>query len=551
MATPTPQPPPPAAPAAADSGLHAALRYTGVPPSVLKWRPRMPSKKMAVFLTLVGGGTYAYWYDRKECVRIKEEYVSRVGHLAKQPMEGSLAFGRKVTVYAAKWPEDDDYERGLKFFKRYVKRSMEEHPALFQLIMTLDGAQLLDQDLTCQTATLEDVNVKSQVPSDKPVLVSAAIDYDLVSSPQHGSLTRHLQAKIIKARRRALSKQLGLDATTPLEEPEPWFLAGTPGQLTPEQKEKREVEGGVVIIGRHTLKEYMEGLRRGWMCGVGKFDREKQVEALVSADGFFDLPEPLVEEAPIAAPVAEPEVPQAPATPQPQKPLGLGGLPLLNKPTPTAAPNAPAKPAIDPETLIPESAHAPPTTLPPQPTMLLLPWMNHLGVKQVPWMLWDMFNERSKYRAGGEAAMKLIFGGVRDFEGREMDVAIQHDSAAEGSVHAVTDLDFDIDVEEYYKKSFNDVPSRIQKLRDAYYASLRDRLQAARDLAAGVREPTKDEVAKPPLKEEELKAERLKKEIRWRNEEEGYEIVKKGTPVTWMDRWSGWLKVYTEPEDEL
>ncbi|KAJ9121608.1 hypothetical protein QFC22_002227 [Naganishia vaughanmartiniae] len=116
-------PPPPAPPAAAESGLHQALRYTGVPPSVLKWRPRLPSKKMAVFLTLVGSGTYAYWYDRKECARIKEEYVQRVAHLAKVPMEGSLAFGRKVTVYAAKWPEDDDYERGLKYFKRYVKVS--------------------------------------------------------------------------------------------------------------------------------------------------------------------------------------------------------------------------------------------------------------------------------------------------------------------------------------------------------------------------------------------------------------------------------------------
>jgi import inner membrane translocase subunit TIM54 len=80
---------------------------------------------MAVFLTLVGGGTYAYWYDRKECARIKQEYVDRVAHLAKVPMDGSLAFGRKVTVYAAKWPEDDDYERGLKYFKRYVKVSWE------------------------------------------------------------------------------------------------------------------------------------------------------------------------------------------------------------------------------------------------------------------------------------------------------------------------------------------------------------------------------------------------------------------------------------------
>jgi import inner membrane translocase subunit TIM54 len=106
-----------------ESGFDAALKYTGVPPSVLKWRPRMPSKKMTVFLSLVAGGSYAYWYDRKECARLKQEYISRVEHLSKQPLDGSLAFGRKVTVYAAKWPEDDDYDRGLKYFKRYVKVS--------------------------------------------------------------------------------------------------------------------------------------------------------------------------------------------------------------------------------------------------------------------------------------------------------------------------------------------------------------------------------------------------------------------------------------------
>lgn len=378
-----------------------------------------------------------------------------------------------------------------------------------------------------------------------------------MSSPQYGSLTRHLQAKIIKARRRALSKQLGLDATTPLEDPEPWFLAGTPGQLSLEQKEQREVEGGVIIIGRHTLKEYMEGLRRGWMCGVAKFDREKQVETLVNADGFFDTPEALADTTSNSDVSEEVVAPPVTAPHQPRKPFGLGALPF-NKPIPSAIPNAAVKPAVDPETLIPESAHAAPTTLPAQPSMLLLPWMNHLGFKQVPWMLWDAFNERAKYREGGEAAMKLIFGGIRDFEGRDVDVLRQDNidlnqqsATLEGSVIVPTDLDFDIEVEDFYKKSFKDLPARIQKLRDTYYADLRTRLQTARDLAAGVREATKDEVAKPPLKEDELKAERLKKEIRWRNEEEGYEIVKKGSPVTWMTRWNGWLKVYTQPEAEL
>lgn len=386
----------------------------------------------------------------------------------------------------------------------------------------------------------------------QPVLVAAAVDYDLVSSPQYGSLTRHLQAKIIKARRRSLSRQLGLeDGPMSLEPPEVSFAAGTPGQLSPEEKAQREVEGGVIIVGRNTLKEYMEGLRRGWMCGVAKFDREAQVKALVEADGLFDLPAVDVGDVQPAEPVAPVADVQTP--PPAQKPLGLGALPFMNKPaltSPLSQHSTPTQPTVDPETLIPESAHLPPTHLPAQPPMLLLPWMNHLGFKQVPWMFVGLFNEREKYREGGEAAMKLIFGGQRDFQGASSEM--EPDVGAEQMTTATpTDLDFDIEVEDFYKKSFADTPTRIAKLRETYYSTLKTRLETARELASGSRERTKDEEAKPPMTEDELKAERLKKELRWRNEEEGYEIVKKGSGVAWDARWKGWLKVYTAPEEQL
>lgn len=395
----------------------------------------------------------------------------------------------------------------------------------------------------------------SDIPS-QPVLVAAAIDYDLVSAPQHGSLTRHLQAKIVKARRRALSRQLGLqDGVNALEPPELWFPSGTPGQLSLEEQARREVEGGVIIVGRHTLKEYMEGLRRGWMCGVGKVDREAQVKALVEADGLFDAPD--VGVVPEDSVPVDPAADTAPPPAQPSKPLGLGALPFMNKPTPALplAKQTPApQPAIDPETLIPAAAHNPPSPLPEQPRMLLLPWLNHLGFKQVPWMFVGLFNEREKYREGGEAALRLIFGGQRDFAGapREFeDVAAADADATTTPPTPTTDLDFDAYVEDFYKKSFSGTPAKIAKLRETYYADLPARIETARALAAGIRERTKEEEAKPPPTIDELRAERLKKEIRWRNEEEGYEIVKQGTPVVWDERWEGWLKVYTDPKEPL
>jgi import inner membrane translocase subunit TIM54 len=102
-----------------------ALEHTGVPPSLLRWKPKLPSRNWSIFLTIVGTVSYAYYYDRKECARLKKEYADRVRYLSKEEIEGGpLGYGRKVTVYAAKWPEDDEWERGLQYFKRYIKVSL-------------------------------------------------------------------------------------------------------------------------------------------------------------------------------------------------------------------------------------------------------------------------------------------------------------------------------------------------------------------------------------------------------------------------------------------
>jgi import inner membrane translocase subunit TIM54 len=105
------------------------------------------------------------------------------------------------------------------------------------------------------------------------VLVAAAVDYDMVSCPQYGSLTRHVSSHILTSRRHALSSQYNL--SPPLEPPVLDIMAGAPGQLSPAQKEERRIQGGAIIIGRHTLKEYMKGLEDGYMKGIKREEREK------------------------------------------------------------------------------------------------------------------------------------------------------------------------------------------------------------------------------------------------------------------------------------
>lgn len=113
-----PRPPPPPL-----EGWRGVLQYTGLPRSVLTWKPKLPGPKMSVFLAVVGGVTFLYYDDRRKAKAIREEYVAKVQHLAKEPTRGSLDVPRKVLVYGARWPEDDEMHRALVYFRKYVKVS--------------------------------------------------------------------------------------------------------------------------------------------------------------------------------------------------------------------------------------------------------------------------------------------------------------------------------------------------------------------------------------------------------------------------------------------
>lgn len=78
--------------------------------------------------------------------------------------------------------------------------------------------------------------------------------------------------------------------------------------------------------------------------------------------------------------------------------------------------------------------------------------------------------------------------------------------------------------------------------RKAYYTELPGRLSIARELARRDRLPTKEEQKYPPLTEEELVGERLAKEKKWRNDFQGWFMTKKGSKVTWDEKF-GSLKV--------
>lgn len=102
------------------SGIRTALRYTGIPTSWLDKRPKLPSRNWLIFIGVTSSITGYYIYDRRQCKKIRQEYVDKVKELAELPSD-PLDKPRKVTVYGSKWPGDEDYDQSLRYFRKYVK----------------------------------------------------------------------------------------------------------------------------------------------------------------------------------------------------------------------------------------------------------------------------------------------------------------------------------------------------------------------------------------------------------------------------------------------
>lgn len=343
----------------------------------------------------------------------------------------------------------------------------------------------------------------------------------MISGRRSGDLANRI-ANEIKTRRRV---DAGLEPT--FQSP-----VALPNQPTLEQKRKRELEGGIVIVGRHTLKEFMSGLKRGWTESMDRVDREDVLAQELGSDGRFDEPEePVID-------LGEVDGEPLPTRSRllPSKNTGLFS-PLQ---IPSSQPKSPTSTSNWPTHL-----ETSPSTIPPQPPLLLVPFINHIGFKQVPHMLWGFFNERHKVRAGSEAAYRLVEGHMRPFAAPGATPTASEVQPSQLGGRQGGDLDFDLPAESYYAGAFT--PSETEKARKTYYDALPAKLATARALARGTRAPTKDEDKHPPPTEVELRAERLKKEMRWRGDEAGWDIVKPNQPVEFDERFADNLQVFDEP----
>lgn len=277
----------------------------------------------------------------------------------------------------------------------------------------------------------------------QPYLVAAAIDYNMPPLHQYTSLTTLLAEKY------HLLRQAAGD---PSSVPPP-----IPGKLSPQDERRRDVEGGVILVGRQSWKEYMEGLRRGW------FEDRDDLE-LGTFEGKLDQ---RVFEDPSLPPLAEGETRPPPEVKQ--APLNL--FPLTQPPPkPTA-----------PEPKVFEPLPAPPTPLPPLPPVLLVPYTPNLGFTSIPRSIWGFFNQTAHTRLAGEAALAFILATpsssltAPDREA-ETFVPTLEETREEGQGGW---LDWTKDDEYYIPKSFNKLPKEVDERMEKYYKALEKKVATA------------------------------------------------------------------------
>ncbi|KAL4892143.1 mitochondrial import inner membrane translocase subunit Tim54 [Aspergillus ambiguus] len=181
-------------------------RMLGMP----NFRLRLPSRNWMIFLTITGSFTAALVYDRREKRHAQQKWCDLVAHLSRDtlPVEQTR---RKVTVYLAA-PPGDGLRVARDHFKEYVK----------------------------------------------PILVAAALDYQVVEGRRQGDIRAALAERTRKLRRHAGEPSTAADETPTTED----VIADARSRIgvTEEPGPK-----GDLVIGRHTWKEYIRGLHEGWL----------------------------------------------------------------------------------------------------------------------------------------------------------------------------------------------------------------------------------------------------------------------------------------------
>lgn len=167
------------------------------------FHPRLPSRNWMIFLSMVGSFSAAIIYDKREKKRNQLKWCKLVEHIAEQPLE-SRTMPRKLSIYLQAPPQD-----GL--------RSAQDHFKEFI----------------------------------KPILVSSGLDWEFIQGRREGDIRKKVVNQV-KNSRLSIEERAEKDCIAQF-------------RLRNNVKDCGDI-GGDIIIGRHTWKEYIQGLHEGWLA---------------------------------------------------------------------------------------------------------------------------------------------------------------------------------------------------------------------------------------------------------------------------------------------
>ncbi|KAI9778929.1 MAG: mitochondrial import inner membrane translocase subunit tim54 [Candelina submexicana] len=356
-----------AKPSSAPPKGNPAFRMMGLP----NFRFKLPSRNWLIFLSVTGSFTSLLLYDRYQKKLAQRKWCTLVSHLALEPLP-TTSMPRKLTVYLAA-PPGDSLSSAREYFTEYVK----------------------------------------------PILVSAALDWDVVEGRREGEVRAGLAERVRKLRRRR-----GKNTETDLGEDVEFLMEQT--RLKAGVKEDEGVKGDIVI-GRHTWKEYMRGLHEGWL---GPIDPPPSPVSPASVDGSSS-PESL------PSPISESLPPSDVAQSQ-------DDAHLSNDASPTESPafEAPTQPTKPPKPLQQtpfistsnySSATLPPTLPPTFDPSTPLPFPHILGFFNTPIRIYRFLTRRHLANAVGRDTAAVVLAGSRPYEQSASTIAIAHAEPVTGS----------------------------------------------------------------------------------------------------------------------
>ncbi|RUS18694.1 inner membrane protein import complex subunit Tim54-domain-containing protein [Endogone sp. FLAS-F59071] len=294
-----------------------------------------PSKGTTIFLAVVGSVGSVLYRDRVKTAEAREALAARVRHLAEEPL-GPRELPRKIIVYLTA-PPGDGIDKTRLWFRNYVK----------------------------------------------PLLVAAALDYEV----KEGKVPGTIQSMVSEEIRRRRKVAAGLA-------PDPLSAGGHPLIAQP----RPELEG-IVCIGRQTWREVLNGLDEGCRASL----TDEVVESNVKTD----------EEARTAAESGDSsskskdEMNSSPPPPPP---------PPENLPKVTSTPSLTQYVPIEDKNF----------SLPPSFAALgYIPHQNLVGWGKVPQRLFLWVNDYIRVHNVGEYVVRIALGKTRAFRrGEDEEVGV-------------------------------------------------------------------------------------------------------------------------------